>query len=33
MPVVRIEDPSDARLSDYRDLTDVVLRRRTEPAE
>lgn len=33
MPVVRIEDPSDARLSDYRDLTDVALRRRTEPAE
>ncbi|WP_204965012.1 TrmH family RNA methyltransferase [Microbacterium dextranolyticum] len=33
MPVVRIDDPSDARLSDYRDLTDVALRRRTEPAE
>lgn len=33
MPVVRIEEPSDARLSDYRDLTDVALRRRTEPAE
>lgn len=33
MPVVRIEDPSDPRLVDYRDLTDVALRRRTEPAE
>jgi tRNA G18 (ribose-2'-O)-methylase SpoU len=32
---VRIEvvtDPLDARLSDYRDLTDVALRRRLEPA-
>lgn len=33
MPVLRIDDPSDDRLSDYRDLTDVALRRRTEPAE
>ncbi|WP_454151071.1 TrmH family RNA methyltransferase [Microbacterium lacticum] len=33
MPVVRIDDPSDPRLADYRDLTDVALRRRTEPAE
>jgi len=33
VPVLRIDDPSDDRLSDYRDLTDVALRRRTEPAE
>ena len=33
MPVVTIDDPADARLSDFRDLTDVALRRRTEPAE
>lgn len=33
MPVVRIDDPSDVRLADYRDLTDVALRRRSEPAE
>lgn len=33
MPVVRLDDPSDPRLSDYRDLTDVALRRRSEPAE
>ncbi|HYP74217.1 MAG TPA: RNA methyltransferase [Microbacterium sp.] len=33
MSVVRIEDPRDERLSDYRDLTDVALRRVREPAE
>ncbi len=33
MPVTTIDDPADPRLSDYRDLTDVALRRRTEPAE
>lgn len=33
VPVLRIDDPSDDRLSDYRDLTDVALRRRSEPAE
>jgi len=32
MPVVRIDDPADHRLSDYRDLTDVALRRVLEPA-
>lgn len=32
MPVVRIDDPDDDRLSDYRDLTDVALRRVLEPA-
>lgn len=32
MPVVRIDDPSDDRLADYRDLTDVALRRVMEPA-
>lgn len=32
MPVVRIDDSEDARLSDYRDLTDVALRRVLEPA-
>ena len=32
MPVIPIDDPSDPRLSDYRDLTDVALRRVTEPA-
>ncbi|MEZ3160156.1 RNA methyltransferase [Microbacterium sp. BWT-B31] len=31
MTVVRIEDPADPRLSDYRDLTDVALRRVLEP--
>lgn len=30
--MIRIDDPDDARLSDYRDLTDVALRRRSEPA-
>lgn len=30
---VRIDDPRDERLSDYRDLTDVALRRVREPAE
>jgi tRNA G18 (ribose-2'-O)-methylase SpoU len=32
MPVVRIVDPSDARLADYVGLTDVALRTRQEPA-
>lgn len=32
MSVLRIDDPSDDRLADYRDLTDVALRRRLEPA-
>ena len=27
-----IDDPTDPRLADYRDLTDVALRRVTEPA-
>lgn len=31
MHVVRIEDLSDERLGDYANLTDVALRRRTEP--
>jgi tRNA G18 (ribose-2'-O)-methylase SpoU len=30
---IRIDDANDERLSDYRDLTDVALRRVTEPAE
>ncbi|MFT4051672.1 MAG: RNA methyltransferase [Microbacterium sp.] len=30
---VRISDAGDPRLADYRDLTDVALRRRTEPAD
>jgi len=30
--VIRIDDPSDSRLADYRDLTDVKLRRMLEPA-
>ncbi|WP_129838454.1 RNA methyltransferase [Streptomyces sp. RFCAC02] len=30
---VRVTDPSDPRLTDYTDLTDVALRRRREPAE
>ena len=30
--VIDIDDPLDARLSDYRDLTDVALRRISEPA-
>ncbi|WP_336626185.1 MULTISPECIES: TrmH family RNA methyltransferase [unclassified Microbacterium] len=33
MPAIRIDDPADPRLSDYRDLTDVALRRVTEPAQ
>lgn len=32
MPVLAIDDPADPRLADYRDLTDVALRRRAEPA-
>lgn len=32
MPFVAIADPADARLADYRDLTDVALRSRHEPA-
>jgi len=32
MSIVRIDDPADPRLSDYRDLTDVALRRVLEPA-
>lgn len=32
MPVLRIDDPTDERLADYRDLTDIALRRRLEPA-
>lgn len=32
MHVIRIADPADARLADYRDLTDVALRRALEPA-
>jgi tRNA G18 (ribose-2'-O)-methylase SpoU len=32
MPVLRIDDPDDAQLADYRDLTDVALRRVLEPA-
>lgn len=31
MPVIRITDPDDDRLADYRRLTDVVLRSRHEP--
>lgn len=30
--VVVVDDPGDPRLADYRDLTDVELRRRVEPA-
>lgn len=33
MSVLRIDDPEDPRLSDYRDLTDIALRRVREPAE
>ncbi|MFV0374869.1 TrmH family RNA methyltransferase [Microbacterium sp.] len=33
MSIVRIDDPADPRLADYRDLTDVALRRVREPAE
>ncbi|MEO8094653.1 MAG: RNA methyltransferase [Pseudolysinimonas sp.] len=32
MQVIRIDDLSDERLADYANLTDVALRRRTEPA-
>lgn len=32
MPVLRIDDAADERLADYRDLTDVALRRTLEPA-
>ncbi|MEH3089392.1 MAG: RNA methyltransferase [Microbacterium arborescens] len=32
MPVIRLDDPADPRLADYRDLTDVALRRVLEPA-
>ncbi len=31
MPVLRVDDPGDPRLVDYRDLTDVALRRSLEP--
>jgi tRNA G18 (ribose-2'-O)-methylase SpoU len=31
--IVHIDNPSDPRLADYTDLTDVELRRRREPAE
>lgn len=31
MPVIPIDSPSDERLADYRDLTDVALRRVLEP--
>lgn len=33
MPVIRIDDADDPRLADYRDLTDIALRRVSEPAE
>jgi tRNA G18 (ribose-2'-O)-methylase SpoU len=33
MPLVPVVDPDDPRLGDYRDLTDVALRSRREPAE
>lgn len=32
MPFVDVSDPADARLADYRDLTDVALRSRHEPS-
>ena len=32
MPIIHVTDPADERLADYRDLTDVALRRRMEPA-
>ncbi|MGB4778713.1 MAG: rRNA methyltransferase, partial [Microbacterium sp.] len=32
MTVVKVADPTDPRLADYRDLTDVALRRALEPA-
>ena len=31
MPVIRVETAADARLADFRDLTDVALRRSVEP--
>lgn len=31
MPVIPVSDPADSRLADYRDLTDVALRRALEP--
>lgn len=31
MPPALVDDPRDPRLADYRDLTDVALRRRSEP--
>ncbi|MDO8310274.1 MAG: RNA methyltransferase [Actinomycetota bacterium] len=31
MPVIRVADPTDPRLADYRGLTDVALRSRKEP--
>jgi tRNA G18 (ribose-2'-O)-methylase SpoU len=33
MHIVRITDPADRRLRDYRELTDVTLRRLSEPAD
>lgn len=33
MPILRVTDPADPRLRDYRDLTDVALRRVREPEE
>mgnify|MGYP003439698246 CR=1 FL=1 len=32
MPVIQVDDPTDPRLADYRDLTDIALRRLLEPA-
>ena len=32
MPIIPVADPADERLTDYRNLTDVALRRRIEPA-
>ena len=32
MQIIEIDDPADPRLADYRDLTDVALRRILEPA-
>ena len=32
MPIEHVDDPADPRLADYRDLTDVALRRVLEPA-
>lgn len=33
MPVIPLDSADDARLADYRDLTDVALRRRLEPEQ